>query len=273
TAVYETEHVVIHYPPNTQVASHIAQIAEDHEWLFHQLSQILKHTPDWKAQSYIYADPSQMEQSTGADGYIFTQPWHHEIHIPFNSNVNGVDPATLKHEMVHLLMGDFGDSFLRLNLNRGILEGTAVAIADDLFRGPAFQTTAAAAKQSGHLTPATVLFTEAGFGFGNASIRKSYSLTGSFIGFLVDRYGMIKLQTLYKTSDFAGTYGSDLSQLDAQWQSYLVGIHADEREIKQISYLYDDSVFRPLYKDSCPRIGSREPSPYEIAESMERAKR
>ncbi|HZS44153.1 MAG TPA: tetratricopeptide repeat protein [Blastocatellia bacterium] len=273
TAVYETDHVVIHYPPNTQVASHIAQIAEDHEWLFHQLSGILQHTPAWKVQSYIYADQQQMEQSTGADGYIFTQPWHHEIHIPYDGSVNGVEYATLKHEMVHLLMGDYGDRFLCVNLNRGILEGTAVAIADDLFRGPAFQISAAAAKDSGHLTSATVLFSESGFGFGSASISKSYNLAGSFIGFLIDRYGIDKLRTLYKTSDFKGTYGSDLSQLDGQWQTYLAGIQPDEREIKRISYLYDDSVFRPLYKDNCPRIGSREPSPYEIAESLERQKR
>ena len=273
TGVYETEHAIIHYPENTPVALHIAQIAEDHEWLFHQLCGTLNHTPAWKVNSYIYSDSSQMQDATGADGYIFTQPWHHEIHIPYEINAGGIDQPTLKHEMVHLIMGDFGDRFLRINMNRGILEGTAVAIADDLFRGPDFQGTAARAKQSGHLTPASVLFSQSGFGFGDASISKSYDLAGSFMGFLISRYGMEKLQTLYRNSDFDGTYGKSLRDLDGEWQQYLSGVYADEREIKRISYLYDDTVFRPMFKDSCPRIGNRQPSPYEQAETLLREKR
>ena len=42
---YETEHVILHYAADTPVAGHIARIAEDHEWYFHQLSGILNHTP------------------------------------------------------------------------------------------------------------------------------------------------------------------------------------------------------------------------------------
>ena len=270
---YETEHVVLHYAADTPVAAHIAQIAEDHEWFFHQLSATLNHTPTWKVQSYIYATPSQMEEATGAEGYVFTQPWHHEIHIPYDDRSDGVERDTLKHEMVHLIMGDFGDRFLNVNLNRGILEGTAVAIADDLFRGPGFQDTAAAARESGHLTPATVLFSQSGFGFGDASISKSYTLSGSFIGFLIDRYGVGKLESLYKTSDFTATYAKSLQVLDKEWTDYLATVHADEREVKRISYLYDDTIFRPLFKNECPRIGSREVSPYELANQLLRDKR
>ncbi len=270
---YETDHVVLHYADGTAVAAHIAKIAEDYEWFFHQLSGVLNHTPTWKVQSYIYADANQMKEATGADGYIFTQPWHHEIHIPYDDSSDGVDGDTLKHEMVHLVMGDFGDRFLHININRGILEGTAVAIADDLFRGPGFQDTAAAARESGHLTPATILFSQSGFGFGDASISKSYTLSGSFIGFLIDKYGIGKLESLYNTSDFAGTYGRSLEVLNTEWQDYLAGVHADEREVKRIAYLYDDAVFRPLFKNECPRIGSREASPYELANNLFREKR
>jgi len=270
---YETEHVILHYAADTPVAGHIARIAEDHEWYFHQLSGILNHTPTWKVQSFIYADPEQIEQATGAEGYIFTQPWHHEIHIPYDDRADGVDRDTLKHEMVHLLMGDFGDRVLRVNLNRGILEGTAVAIEEDLFRGPEFQDTAAAARESGHLTPATVLFSQSGFGFGDASISKSYTLSGSFIGFLIDRYGIGRLETLYNSSDFTGTYGKSLQVLNAEWVDYLTRVHTDEREVKRIGYLYDDTVFRPLFRNECPRIGSREASPYELANQLFREKR
>jgi len=270
---YETDHIVLHYAADSPVAAHISRIAEDHEWFFHQISTILSHTPTWKVQSYIYADPTQMEEATGAEGYIFTQPWHHEIHIPYDNRADGVERDTLKHEMVHLIMGDFGDPILHVNLNRGILEGTAVAIADDLFRGPGFQDTAAAARESGHLTPATILFSQSGFGFGDASISKSYKLSGSFIGFLIDRYGVGKMEALYRTSDFTTTYAKSLHDLDKEWTDYLATVHADEREVKRISYLYDDTIFRPLFRNECPRIGSREVSPYELANQLLREKR
>jgi hypothetical protein len=62
-------------------------------------------------------------------------------------------------------------------------------------------------------------------GFLAVSSERSYSTAGSFLKFLIDRYGVAKLRALYHSGgDFSGCYGLPLPELERQWRAMIDGI-------------------------------------------------
>ena len=52
-------------------------------------------------------------------------------------------------------------------------------------------------------------------------IFRAYRASGSFVKFLIERYGLSKFKTLYKGALFTSVYGKDLSQLNDEWVEVL----------------------------------------------------
>jgi hypothetical protein len=52
--------------------------------------------------------------------------------------------------------------------------------------------------------------------------KTAYILAGSFVGFLVERYGLARFHRLYATEDYETVYGKSLETLETEWRSSLV---------------------------------------------------
>ncbi|MBI2361240.1 MAG: hypothetical protein HYV04_20430 [Deltaproteobacteria bacterium] len=53
--------------------------------------------------------------------------------------------------------------------------------------------------------------------------RNAYILAGSFVGFLIEKYGMPMFRRLYETEDYDIVYGKSLEILEKEWRSALEG--------------------------------------------------
>ena len=54
-----------------------------------------------------------------------------------------------------------------------------------------------------------------------ADNRTAYILAGSFVGFLIEKYGLPKFKRLYQTESYNKVYGESLQILDREWRSSL----------------------------------------------------
>ena len=237
----ETENFVIYYDPGSPQAEYIDLIAEDHEWRYKQLSEFLNLDPGDKIRSYLYPDVETRKKIVGAGETTIANPVHKEIHIIYNSFPHPI----LKHELVHVMAGEFGTDFLKISPKIGLLEGIAVA-ADWSSNG---YTRHQWSKSLIEKNMAPDIEDIIGFGFWYAPAQVSYTLMGSFSKYLIDTYGIENFKTLYKTGDFS-VYGKSLGELSSEWKLFLEGVYTPEetREIAE-SKFSEPSIF----KATCPR--------------------
>lgn len=266
TASIETEHFVIYYTPGTPEAEHIALIAGDHEWRYHQLKEFLQTSsnygvpqkpsslvPDllgWigdkdaqtpKIRSYIYPDTETRKKLIGAGETTISNPIQREIHLVYDSFPNPV----LKHELTHVMSSEFGIRVLRISPKVGLVEGLAVAAdwSADEFTPHGWSKAMIKAKAALDLREIV------GIGFWRAPPQKSYMLMGSFVRYLIDTYGVEKFKTVYRTGSFS-TYGKSLGELISDWKTFLDGIPLPENAPILAEYRFSEpSIFQAV----CPR--------------------
>jgi hypothetical protein len=51
--------------------------------------------------------------------------------------------------------------------------------------------------------------------------KTSYVLAGSFVGFLIERYGLAQFRSLYETGSYETAYGKPFASLEREWRSSL----------------------------------------------------
>ena len=237
----ETENFVIYYDPGSQEAEYIELIAEDHEWRYKQLSEFLNIDPGDKIRSYIYPDEYTRKKIVGAGETTIANPVHREIHLIYGSYPHPI----LKHELTHVMAGDFGTEYLKISPKIGLLEGIAVA-AD--WNGDGY-TRHQWSKSMIEKNMAPDIEDIIGFGFWYAPPRISYTLMGSFSRYLIDNYGIENFKTLYGSGDFS-VYGKTIGELASEWKEFLEGVYTpeDTRAIAE-SRFSEPSIFEA----SCPR--------------------
>ncbi len=237
----ETENFVIYYDPGSPEAEYIELIAQDHEWRYKQLSQYLNLGKGAKIRSYIYPDIDTRKKIVGAGETTIANPVHKEIHMIYNSFPHPI----LKHELVHVMAGDFGTDYLKISPKIGLLEGLAVAVD---WNGGAY-TRHQYSKSMIEKNMAPDIEDIIGFGFWYAPPQVSYTLMGSFSKYLIDTYGIEDFKTLYRTGGFS-VYGKSLGELSAEWQQFLEGVYTPEE-----TRLITESKFSEpsIFEATCPR--------------------
>ena len=241
SASVETDHFIIYYVPGTPESKYIDLIKDDHEWRYKQLAEYLDVDSEDKIRSYIYPDAEIRKKITGAGETTIANPIHKEIHLIYNSFPHPI----LKHELTHVMAGDFGTDFLRMSPKVGLLEGIAVA-AD--WSGDGY-TRHQYAKSMIRRGMAPAIQDLVGFGFWYAPAPISYTLMGSFSRFLIDTYGIDNFKHLYKTGDFS-VYGKSLDELAGEWLEFLKGVYIPEEteEITEAKFSAPS-----IFTATCPR--------------------
>jgi len=224
---FESPHFIIHYTPSLEMSERIETIADDHEFRRAQLVRDLGVDPPGKITSYFFANADQKARLMGAKNVYMAKPWRHEIYI----NDKEFPHPVLRHEIAHVMAGAFGDPIFEVSAGRvlgipvyfnvGLIEGTAVA-ADwpDHFNKPLTpHQSVKAMLELGMPQPVGRLFST---GFLSLSSARSYTLAGSYLRFLLDRYGVERLQAVYRSGgDFVAAYGKSMAALTGEWRDVI----------------------------------------------------
>jgi len=241
TGYFETDNFIIYYDPGSPEAKYIELIAMDHEWRYKQLKEALNLKSEEKIKSYIYPDIKTRKNLIGAGETTIANPIHNEIHLVYDSFPQPV----LKHELVHVMAGEFGNDVLKISPKIGLLEGTAVAVD---WRDQRF-TPHQWSKVMMEMGIAPNIKDIVGFGFWYVPADVGYTLMGSFSRYLIDSYGIEKFKTAYKTGNFA-VYGKNIDELALEWRNFISTV-----ETPSEAYAISEARFsRPgIFQAKCPR--------------------
>jgi tetratricopeptide (TPR) repeat protein len=167
--------------------------------------------------------------------------------------------STLEHELVHVMIEPFGNP-LGVSMSQGLLEGSAVAIENDM-EWRSIHTDAAALYRLKMAPPPAKIMGVGGFTAQRASV--AYLIAGSFSRWLIDRYGMPKYLKAFAWGDFDGAYGHSLDSLSEQYMRFILTQtenHIDpewidlQAERVTMRYLYGGGSF--FYQRCLRRLGA-----------------
>jgi hypothetical protein len=221
----QTAHVDVYYDSTRHARRAMEALAADHEAYYEHIHDRLGLStgegPD-RIQSYIYPSPDVKARLTGARTTSVSPVWlgTPQVHL-LRSRVD----ASLGHELAHVFSRPYGLPGLRASWSPGLVEGWAVALEppspypspDDLVRvATATDTTDALSLTADALA---ARLTPWGFWTGRGAV--SYATMGSFVGYLLDRYGPARLRAVYAWGDFESVYGRSLEALVEGWAESL----------------------------------------------------
>ena len=249
----QTAHFNIYYDQNTISAWNIDLIARDHEY---QLDRIMSYLdvppPSTRIASYIYANADQKKRLMGARHTSMERPGSDEMHL----NNAAFPHPVLKHELVHVLSASFGNSLYGGSYWIGFHEGLAEAVDwQDAPMNP--HEWSRAMRELGLAPPLENLLSMTGFW--TAASSRSYTLCGSFVRFLIERYGLPAFKKAFPTGAVEESYGRKPAELIAEWEAFVDGIQLREDQLR----IARQRFIRPaIFRRHCP---------HEVAALIDRA--
>ena len=130
STVIETDHFRLYFDSTNFDDHERAYWADRHEFHFNQIIDILEI--DWPKdryiESYIYENAWRKKELVGAKFTSYVPVWldQDQMHIA-KEHLDQV----LKHELVHVLTKQFGNTLFNASWSIGLIEGVAEAIAKD----------------------------------------------------------------------------------------------------------------------------------------------
>ena len=223
----ETEHFDLYYDASHFDAERLAQLVYDHEARHAELAEFWGHEPDRRLRSYVYGDRDEKGRLMGGRRTLVAKIWLGEMHITWS----GVGNTLLAHEMAHLFLKEDGTGPLDLSTAFGVVplmamvEGAATAAGwgggewDEHTWSAAMQREGVADDLADILGP---------FGFWSKYSHRAYTLTGSFVRYLIDTRGAEPFRVAYGHGDFEGVYGESLDALTDEWEAWLAELELAE---------------------------------------------
>ncbi|MBR9916443.1 hypothetical protein GYB29_01845, partial [bacterium] len=223
-----------------------------HEFHFQQIIDILEI--DWpegrKIESYIYANSWQKKKLVGAKFTSYVPIWltQDQLHIA-KQHLDGV----LKHELVHVISKQFGNSLFNGSWSIGMIEGIAEAIAKDA--SPESTLDQIISAESPYPSPQQMKNALSNSGFYSSASSISYTTAGSFVQFLLNNYPVEHFKKAYPANNFESSYPVSFEELVDGWHQHLNTVEIDSVD-KQIS----EFIFsrRSLFQKHCPHAFTEE---------------
>jgi tetratricopeptide (TPR) repeat protein len=242
-AKYVTEHFDIYYASDKFSDEDIAWVGAQHEFYLYEIDSVLQLNSSGRIVSYIYPDGETQQRMIGTSSTNIAKPWRREIHL----SADGWQ-TTLKHELVHVVAGEFGMPVIKAHYNIGLVEGLATAVDGD-FGNRTLNEYAAAIKKFELVKNPGRLIQPLGFAVKASTV--SYVLMGSFCSYLIDRYGIVRFKELYGGRSPETVYNKPYETLIGEWQQFLDRIVVPELWRKHVMYYFN----RPsIFAKECPRV-------------------
>ncbi|HEV8538557.1 MAG TPA: hypothetical protein VGR15_06500 [Bacteroidota bacterium] len=227
---YTTEHFDIYYSRESFSDVEIRRVGLEHEFRFDQVRAALRVSWRDRISSYIYPDIDLKRRFIGTGNTNIAKPWRKEIHL----NKDSWDDV-LKHELVHVLAGEFGMPIIRVHYNTGLVEGLAMAVDGDFGHRTLPEYAAAIMKFNLVRDPARLVKP---VGFAAQSSTLSYVMMGAFCRYLIDRYGIIHFKEVYGGKTVEDVYGMPYERLVDEWRHSLERVDVPQSSRRHIEFYF-----------------------------------
>ncbi|MHB8872146.1 MAG: tetratricopeptide repeat protein [Myxococcaceae bacterium] len=229
--IRESEHFVLVHSRG-KPREEIDRFVRDLELRYLQLHTFLGGAPSGKIRVYLYRTAGEKLALVGAAHTQFAKPWRLELHV----NDAGFPQPVLKHELMHVMAAPFGTGPFKVTARFGvwpvigIIEGMAVAGDNPVDELTLHEWSAGMRRQK--LMP-DVRSLLAVRGFYRAPPARAYTAAGSFLRYLGETHGALKLTSLYARGDFQAAYGRSLDELAGEWERFLDELPLDAAGVNQ----------------------------------------
>ncbi len=216
--VVETPHFRFHYDPSREEPSAIHRMAEMAEFEYQRISVSLETEILQTTWVFLYPDADTRASLTGARYTSVAPVWLAEPQVHVES---GSFEALFPHELVHAFSREFGLPGLRASPAVGLVEGLAVALEPASSRPGPDHLVLASVTATG-IDPSLALagaLSPWGFWTGRGGV--SYTVTGSFVSWLLSTYEVSRFKEAYQSGDLASAYGVATEKLVSRWMASL----------------------------------------------------
>jgi uncharacterized membrane protein len=249
---YQTEHFNLYFDETNFTDKEVEFWALRHEFHFEQIVNILEI--DWpanrKIESYIYSNAWQKKKLVGAKFTSYVPIWlsQDQLHIA-KQHLEGV----LKHELVHVISKQFGNTLFNGSWSIGMIEGVAEAIAKDA----SLETTLDQIIAADATFPSSQEMKKAlsNSGFYSSASSISYTTAGSFVNYLLENYPVTSLKKAYPSNDFDNSYPVSFDELVNGWHNHLETVEIDSVDRQISEFIFSR---RSLFQKQCPHAFTKE---------------
>jgi hypothetical protein len=198
-----------------------ARLADDCDFRVEQAETWLATHQPVPVDVYLFRSPQEKYALMGAEGTNIAKPWRNEVYI---SDLGWPNPV-LGHEVAHVVAGNVGRGPFRISgglagfwPNPALIEGVATAVAWQAQSGLTPHEWAHAMLELGMIPPLSDLF---GAGFLGQQKRLAYTLSGSLLRFVHERWGAAAVARVYASGSLEQGVGQPIAAIDAAWQDEL----------------------------------------------------
>jgi hypothetical protein len=241
----ETDHFII-YADKRIDKNELKFIAANHEYFYQKLSELLDEEFDEKINSFIFKSSQQKKVLFGSGNADVAKPWQNSVYVSMGSW-----ESSLEHEIAHCFAGRFGWGIFKVaaDFNPALIEGVAEA-CDDFYDEMNIHFLASIAYKNNFKVNISNLFTGFSF-FGNVS-GLSYIYSGSFIKFLIGKFGIEKVKLYYEKNEFNEIFKTDIAEVEKEYFDFLNSF--TEKDWKDRANYYFGRL--SLIQKICPRYVS-----------------
>ena len=249
----ESEFLILHYDDIDSTEAKF--IALNQQYYFNELQVQLETKPSKKINVYLFNNREQKKILFGAGNADVAKPWQYSIYISADSWQN-----TLKHELAHIFTAEFGSGIFKIasGFNAALIEGMAESqdgISDDI----SIEHLTKLAYNNGYVVNVKSLFTGLSFFKGNSALAYIYS--GTFIEFLINKYGIEKVKQFYGNGDFENVFNNKIETVQKDFEQSLIDEDLSDSKPMADYYFGRLSIIQKI----CPRfVGDRLRKAYQF---------
>ena len=237
--------IELRFPSDSAIAGEMERVLKEHEWHYAAIVNELQLQKPPKVISYIYRTREQKTRLTGVGGSVFAKPWNAMIHVEYSHD----DVMALRHELTHILAGEFGAPVFKASWQTGLSEGLSEAIEWEAGSLTHHQWAQSIVK--GQIdNRASPIYTMKNTGFWSQRVTVSYFISGSFVRWLIDTYGIDKFKTVFHNAKlnfsdklYTRAYGKSLEQLTQEWLEFLKTVPESPEGLKMALFSFQRPAF------------------------------
>ncbi|MFC1641217.1 tetratricopeptide repeat protein [Myxococcota bacterium] len=243
---------VIH-PPSV-MAHDATALGEDCDRHLEELGEYLGTDVPARVEVFLFASAAEKGRWMGASRTQIAKPWSNQVYL---QNAAYPHPA-LRHELAHVVAGRLGQGPFSVAgpwggwlPDPGRIEGVAVAAAPDEDADLTLAEWAKAMLDLGILPPLERVFRLSFLGENSA---KAYTVAGSFVAWLHERYGREAVGRWYGGQELIAITGKTLATLELEWKQSLQAVSLPPAAREAARLRFD----RPsVFGRRCPRLVDR----------------
>ncbi|WP_245771864.1 tetratricopeptide repeat protein [Rhodothermus profundi] len=258
--------VTLHYDPRRMTQEEAMLRAYRAAYDYERLARRLGIARPDPVRIFVFGDPVQRAQLTGARYTSVALVWlaSPQIHL-----LQGRFEQSIAHELAHVLVRKWGLPLLGFSPRIGLVEGLAVALEPPDGQPTPHEQAAVAGLLARNRTDsltAQVAQLLNPWGFWTSRSAVAYTLTGSFVRYLLDRFGAAPLRRVYGGTSFQSAYGQPVDSLVREWVRFLRRIPYVDRAT--LAVVRERFHVPSLFERRCPHYVPPHERAYEAAQRM-----